>query len=208
VKPQTHDATRGVEGAFTLTEKFIDELRLFRKASREKGTELIINTILMPINYQEAPELVKWVQEKGLDNIHFQPMDPPGSFHSYSIQGTDKSSLKGADGEWYRENLRETTNETLRFVIDQLLKMKKKGYPIQNSVADLKRIETYYHNPMSVKNRCQLGVSSFNVRFCFDMNPIGNVLELSPKRLFKNKMALENRRRIKDCRKACHWAVC
>jgi MoaA/NifB/PqqE/SkfB family radical SAM enzyme len=212
--PQTHDATRGVEGAFAKSLKFIDELNSFRKIRKERTTKLFVNTILFPANYNEVVELAKWVQEKGLDGIHFQPMDPPGCFHSYPIQESDLSSLEGAGGDWYRQNLEETTNTSLSFAVDRLIEMKNEGYKIENTVEDLKRIVVYYNEPMSVRNRCPLGLNSFNidpygyVRFCFDMKPIGNIKDDLPQNLFNNRKALKIRRKIKNCDKTCHWAVC
>lgn len=214
IRPQTHDATRGVEGAFEKTLKFIDALNDARKAYSGKTVRLVLNTILFPANYSEVVGLVQWVKEKGLDSIHFQPMDPPGCFHSYPIQGTDISSLEGAGGDWYLQNLEETTNENLKLAVDGLIEMKKEGYPIENSVEDLRRIVTFYTDSTLVKNRCPLGLASFNidpygyVRFCFDMDSIGNIKDDLPQNLFNNRKALKLRSRIKDCHKTCHWAVC
>jgi MoaA/NifB/PqqE/SkfB family radical SAM enzyme len=213
IKPQTHDTTRGLPGAFTKTERFINELNKFRKIFTKKELELTINTILLPNNYKESLELVKWVQEKGIDGIHFQPMDPLGAFHSYPIHGISLSSLEGAGGKWYKQNLEETTNQNLKITIGELIKMKKEGYRILNSIEALRKIETYYNEPFSIKNRCPLGHSSFNidpygyVRFCFDMNSIGNIMDIHPKSIFNNRKAKEIRKQIKECNKKCHWVL-
>ena len=212
INPLTHDTTRGVKGAFEKTEKFIKELNKARQQS-PKTVRLSINTILLPANYMEVAELVNWVQEEGLDGVHFQPMDPPGCFHSAPIKGINLSSLEGAGGEWYKENFEKTTTNNLASSIKNLVKLKTHGAPILNSVGDLKRIEEYYSNPQSIKNRCLLGVSSYSidpygyVRFCFNMDSIGNAKDESPSSLFLSRNALKARIQIKQCSTPCHWAV-
>lgn len=214
IKPETHDITRGVRGASLKTKQFINELNSARKTCKEIPLKLTINTILMPINYKEAAELVNWVQDIKIDGVHFQPMDPLGYFVSYQNHDTESPSRKGAGGKWYLQNLQETTNRDLKVTINQLIKMKKQGYPIVNTVDDLKRIETYYNNPLSVWNRCPLRTSSFNidpygyVRFCFNLDPIGNIQDVPPQQLFASKEARKVRQQMKQCRRPCHFAVC
>ncbi len=211
INPDTHDTTRGVGGAFQKTEEFITELNQARKRSG-KTVKLSLNTILLPINYMEAPELVDWVQEEGLDGVHFQPMDPPGCFHASPITGINTASLEGAGGNWYMQTL-EKTNSNLKSTISKLVTMKKNGAPILNTAEDLKKIEDYYSNPYLIKNKCKIGVSSFSVdpygyvRCCFNMGTIGNIKDEAPKNIFTSQKAQQTRLQIKRCARPCHWAV-
>jgi MoaA/NifB/PqqE/SkfB family radical SAM enzyme len=212
ISPHTHDVTRGIEGAFLKTSQFIKEVNRARR-NQPKPPKLYLNSILLPLNYTEAEDLVNWVQEEGIDGVHFQPMDPPGSFHSSPIEGINKSSLCGAGGDWYIQNL-QSTNKNLKTTVSKLKTLKRNGAPILNSVEDLSKIESYYDAPNRVKNRCKIGVSAFNVdpygfvRFCFNQNPLGNIKYDSPRTLFLSKKARDTRMQIKHCDRPCHWAIC
>lgn len=212
INPSTHDTTRGVLGAFQKTQAFIKELNGARK-QQSKPLRLSLNTILLPINYVEAEQLVNWVANEGLDGIHFQPMDPPGCFHSSPIGGINDSSLEGAGSDWYRQTLGETASDNLKKAIDRLVQLKKEGAPILNPLEDLRLIEDYYRHPQLIKSKCKLGISSFSidpygyVRFCFNMNTLGNVKYDSPESIFMSKNAWETRRKIKHCTTPCHWAI-
>ena len=212
-KAKTHDQTRGVEGAYCKTTDFIRKIIKVRKPPSDGGPELVINSILMPFNCEEAVDLVKWVKSEGLDGIRFQPLDPPGCFHPYPVSSSYLDSPKGAGGEWYLKNFEESAKQRIIPVINQLIKLKELGYPILNSTESFRRIEEYYTNFDKFRRVCHIGVVWFNVdpygnvRFCFDMPPIGNILKTPPAKLYFSKRAVEMRRRIKDCRRKCHWAV-
>ena len=188
----------------------MSEINRCRKI-RKKNIKLTVNTLLLPANYREASDLVKWVQEEGIDGISFQAIDPIGGYHSSPVEGINMdSSLRGAGGEWYRQNLK-STNQNLRVTIDELIGLKKNGYRILNSIESLRRIEAYYNSPLSAKNKCRLGASSFNidpygyVRFCFNMNPLGNIKFTAARKLFNNKIARKTRKQIRHCHGKCHW---
>ncbi len=213
INPMTHDITRGVEGAYEKTLFFIKELNKQRKSMPERKLRLSINSILMPFNCEEAVRLVMWVRNEGIDGINFQPLDPPGSFHPYPVSGTGFTHPKGADGPWYRKNLAAGASEKMGPIIDQLINLKEKGFPIRTSIEALRRMEGYYKNPQALRRTCEIGISSFNidpygnVRFCFDMEPIGNILAVPPWKIYNSRKAVETRRKIRECKRTCHWAI-
>jgi hypothetical protein len=128
------------------------------------------------------------------------------------MDGTDTSSLGGAGGEWYQTSFKNTTNNDLKGTLTKLITLKKKAAPILNSLEDLAKIESYYKTP-TIQSNCKLGVSSFNidpygyVRFCFNMEPIGNLKKTAPRQLFLGQNAWKSRRDVKNCAVPCHWAV-
>lgn len=213
-RSETHDATRGIRGAYYKTMEFITEVNRLRKPLGAKAPKILLNTILMPFNSEEIIELVKWVRSEGLDGINLQPLDPFGSFHPYSIPDAGFVAPRNTNGEWYRKNFEEKARLRIALVVDQLTELKEKGFPIKNSVETLVRLGKYYTNPADSRRICPIGVTWFNidpygsVRFCFDMPSIGNILETSPDKLYCSKEAVAIRQRIRNCKRTCHWAIC
>jgi len=213
VTPQVHDVTRGTKGAYHETVKFLKDVNGYRKKLGSR-LRLSILAILMPFNCHEAIALAEWVRDEGIDAIRFQPLDPLGSFHPYPVAGLDSFKPEGASSEWYRRNIADAVgHERLDEAITQLISYKRRGYPISNSFESFGRMRAYFHNPREMYSRCKIGVSRFNVdpygnmRLCFDMEPIGNVLLTPPWKLYHSKRAMEQRRLIRRCNRPCHWAV-
>jgi sulfatase maturation enzyme AslB (radical SAM superfamily) len=212
LRASTHDFTRGVKGAHSKTLQFIKDVNSQRKRLKT-GMRLSIQTILMPFNCEEAADLVRWVKEERVDGIQFQPLDLLGSFHSY--HAINSAPVKGVNNDWYRNALVDAASSVkLDGVIKELVAQKRQGYQIYNSLEQLNWIRTYYRRPKELLHmKCRIGVSSLNVdpygdvRLCFDMKPIGNMRTATPRQLYNNRIAIEQRRLIKKCNRSCHWLL-
>lgn len=74
---RSHDALRGVPGAFERTLKGI---RLLAKARDKRGgkMKLRLNTVLTRHNYRRLPEIVELAEELGMTEIYPMPVDERG----------------------------------------------------------------------------------------------------------------------------------
>jgi hypothetical protein len=175
--------------------------------------KLSIQTILMPLTYDGAVDLVKWAKAEKIDGIRFQPLDRLGPFQPY--QAIDSVTEQGVNNGWYRWTLTDAAkNESLNRVIDELIDHKKQGYPITNSFEQLSLLKTYYRNRKELAHlKCGIGISRLNidpyghVRLCFDMKPIGNIRFVAPEKLYNSKKAIEQRQLVRKCNNACHWLL-
>jgi len=213
VNPSTHDITRGVKGAHGKTLKFIGAVKSHRRRLNSQ-MKMSIQTILMPINYDEAVDLVKWANGEGLDGIQFQPLDRLGPIQPSNT--IDYARVKAVNSEWHRSALAALAaeNEKLDKVIDELIRYKKQGYPIATSVEQLNMIKIYYRGGKELFHfRCGIGVSRLNVdpygyvRQCFEAKAIGNMKLVSPDKLYNSEKAVKQRQTIRKCNNACHWLI-
>jgi MoaA/NifB/PqqE/SkfB family radical SAM enzyme len=74
---KSHDALRGVPGAFDRTRKGIDLLARARERARSR-MKLRLNTVLTRHNYRRLPEIVELAADLGMVEVHPMPVDERG----------------------------------------------------------------------------------------------------------------------------------
>ena len=102
------------------------------------------------------------------------------------------------------------------YIYDELIKKKRKGFLINNSIKQLKAMRRFLNNPLQFikDNSCHVCDNNFsvdpygNVRICFNMEPIGNIKEQLPEYLWTNEKSRRCREFAKNCNRPCRLLVC
>lgn len=197
-----HDKLRGVKGVFEKATRAIEILN--NKRCQEKSKLILtINCVIMEPNLSQIEKLTYWVKNKGLDGISFQPIE-------------ENFGKPSPDLYWYKKTNLWPRYRDVEKVIDKIIYLKKKGYPIINSVSQLKTFKEYFYNPRKFSRAygCGVGLSNFtidlagNIRLCYALRPIGNVFEASLSEIWKSKEANIQRKVIKNCKRSCRVLLC
>ncbi len=206
ITPATHDFTRGVEGSHARALRAIELLNTSRK-----NMFVCVETVLMENNQREIPGLIEFTKEKKLNGISFQALYNKTSFLPY-----DYNHHFQEENAWHLKSpLWPKDYKMMHSTIDEIIGYKRKGYLIGNSVESLTWTKRYFQDPnelLAVK--CMVGLNNFSidpygeVRLCFNMNPIGNVLQQTPKQIWHSKRAVLQRKAVKDCKNTCRILMC
>lgn len=198
ITPETNDYTRGVKGAL---EKALNAVDLLGNMKNKPLTT--VSTIIMKTNLNSLVEMAKWADAKGINGIIFQPLS--ANFATEYKQ------------DWFKTNelWADNYNAVCR-VLDELIKMKRRGMRIINSVKQLEDMKVYFKNPNAPteKRKCTVGVQNFcitpngDVQLCYQMNAIGNVAIDTPKSVWSSKKAKQLRKAIKYCKRPCSILNC
>lgn len=204
--PEIHNKTRGTDTSFDDVVSAIENLR------ERKGLRLTVSTTVMRANINDLIRLVEFVKSNRLDGINFQPLMEASIYPTFNKEG---KSDKVASGKLYpelRKNMGDVDN-----VFNRLISMKKAGYPINNSVKQLRYTAKYLKdsaNPEILDVKCKIGSKNLfidpfgNVRLCMIMKPIGNIATESPQKIWSSQNAQRQRKNIRTCQKACRLLNC
>jgi MoaA/NifB/PqqE/SkfB family radical SAM enzyme len=207
---ETHDRTRGVKGAFKRTLGGVERLKQLKD---ELGgtTRIAIHTILNASTLNEIPDILDWVVEKGLDEMHLVPLDQNVGGIEYGTNGFN------FEEEWFHRNplwIRDIDN--LERIIGYMIQKKSEGYPIADPVTYLQHTIPYFRDPRGIQHErpCQAGAEVVTITpkggmsFCPFEEPIGNLRDSDPAALWESKQAIEARKKINACTKKCFIPFC
>jgi len=149
-------------------------------------------------------ELVYLAKKLELSGINFQALMP-------NFAGGYKSN-------WYKNNpFWPKDKKKAVKIIQQLIQLKNK-YPdfILNSTHDLKNFINFFNNPelFQATETCFVGFNNFmvdstgNMRLCYEMGAVGNLLKENPEKLWKSKKANLHRKKIIQCKRPCKLLPC
>ncbi len=198
---ETHDFLRGVEGAYEKVLKGIEYL----SAYKEK-VSICAQTVISGRNISEITETIKFVKNDGrFDFISFMAVTTP----FFAPVSDNWQSTKEFSFLWPKDV------NAIDSVIDQIIEMKKNGYPIANSVSHLELFRAYFHNPHTRKPRlkCHLGDYLLSIdpvgdiRLCCFMKPIGNIREKSLVNMLNSHEVDKQRCKMRDCERLCNTLV-
>ena len=94
--------------------------------------------------------------------------------------------------------------------------MKKAGHSIYNSYEQLDAMKVFFNNPDDILKSitCDVGATNFaidpygDVRLCFNMDPVGNILEEKPEDIWINDKSVKCRAYTKTCKMYCRMLNC
>jgi MoaA/NifB/PqqE/SkfB family radical SAM enzyme len=191
INPLTHDTFRGISGFHMKTTNALNYLKKF-KDKYHSPIQIVIKTVVMKHNLDELETLVSWVKEKGFTGIIFQPIE-----QNYS---------EPVNPNWYKTSqLWISDLAKLTRTMDNLIRLKETGAPILNRISDFNMMKEYFMHPerlmqtvqehanVSAKQICYHGTGNFvissngDVRMCFQMEPIGNVIHTNPKQIWNTR---------------------
>jgi MoaA/NifB/PqqE/SkfB family radical SAM enzyme len=211
--PIIHDNSRGRDGSF---QKCVDSLLKLNELKKRKGRKIaiLISSIILPDNIYELVPLVEFVKEQKLNGIYFQLFEDAESFRAYDARKELNTSEYKLPDNLYRTYM--SMSEEIIPVIDELIEMKNKKYPIYNSEEQLEAFKTFFRNPSKILETiiCDVGSTNFSidpygdVRLCFNMNPVASIKDTSPQDIWENAKSEACRNATKSCKMYCRILDC
>jgi MoaA/NifB/PqqE/SkfB family radical SAM enzyme len=198
INADTHNFTRGVHGAFEKIQKAVPALHNYNER-----LSISVATTIMGYNCHELAELVQWVSDQRFNGIKFQTLFFETGNRDYQKKWYDQSVL------WYPK--KGSYSDTIQELID----LKKNGAPILNSENQLNYFIKYFQNPDKLIDLdCKIGIHGFFVEpdgdayLCYLFDPIGNLIQHAPEKIWNSKQAKTVRSQIKRCRLNCRLKNC
>ena len=184
----THDKVRGREGFFETAEGSIRTLIRLRR-ERGLGYTIRLKTTVMAHNLEETAEVARYAKTNGLE-VFYQPIE-----QNYNTS---------EDASWF-EHSTNWPQDTTRAVkaVEQLLVLKREGYPIANSLEQLAVMIPYFRDPDSLRimtqghtahdaplcaslSTLQLQANG-DVTTCYSMPPVGNIIGHSIRAIWEGR---------------------
>jgi len=198
--PETHDYLRNFSDVY---QKVMETLFYFNVNTRR--CYIAIATILMGYNIDDIMLLLKKVLVDRLaDSINFQALT-----HNFDAPYHPK---------WYEQNPlwpKGEYKEKILKLLDNLIELVKIGYPINNPITQLEAMKRYFNNPSSDSiGKCNAGERNFiinssgKVLLCWNMEPVGNILDDEPEKIWNSISTNLRRRQIADCKRTCRILNC
>lgn len=198
--PATVDHTRGREGSFdkawTAIERFL----------ATGGPRVVISCILHAGNADQMADLVEVCRRRGLQLV-VQPLYQSFGDNAY-------------DPDWWRQaELFPRTApelEALDAALDRLTAERLRGGPVCNDPAQLQAMKGHFRAPDQDNGQmCRAGHSDIsldphgNVRLCYFLHPVGNLLDPTPLPLmWDGHTALRRRWEVSRCDRHCNLLNC
>jgi len=196
-----HNFIRGKQDSFQRVEKAIKNLNKIKSSNKPK---IFINSVISNNNLTQITKIITLAKKMKVSGINFQVIMP-----NFSGKYSDK---------WFNNNkLWPKDKKRIQKTINELLYLKNKYSSfILNSNIDFRNFKQYLLNPhLYQKNeKCFVGFNNFmvdsygNMRLCYSMEIIGNILKENPKKLWMNDKARNCRNKIINCNKPCKLLPC
>ena len=199
--PKTHDFLRGQDDSHERVMRAFENLR-----KHCPDLKIGIITVISGVNYTEVIDLIKWVKETGfISGIYFQAIAKP-----FFVPLDNDWHAKDNYGFLWPRDVRD-----IHSVLDQLIDMRKSGYPIHNFPLQLEIFKTYFNDPTkrARKAKCYLGDyvintdPSGNISLCCFKEPIGNIKKDDIKSLWFSEKAILMRSEMHACNVNCNNMV-
>lgn len=213
VDKSIHDNSRGRAGSAQKICDFVWKIMNFKKG-RNDNLSLNLATIMLPDNLDEIVYLVEYATKNHLKHIMFQLIEDKNSFHAYAdCAGLDTDNYKIPED--YKNTITGMADKAIP-IIDHLIEMKRAGHAIANSYEQLEAYKLFFTNPSDIVEaiKCDVGATNFavdpygNVRLCFNMVPIGSILEKSPEELWNSEESQLCRQKVHSCKMCCRLINC
>jgi MoaA/NifB/PqqE/SkfB family radical SAM enzyme len=201
VNKQTHDFLRGVPGAYEKVLYAADCMSAYKNK-----VSVCAQTVISGKNIGELVETIQFVKNGG-------------RFNAISFMAVTTPFFASIDNNWQENDgfsfLWPRDTAVIDKVIDQIIEMKQKGYPIANPIAQFEVFRSYFHQPHKRRPgvKCQLGdyVISIDptgdVRLCCFMEPIGNIRSDGISTLLEKAEVDRMRQNMRICNKVCNTLV-
>ncbi len=185
----THSKVRGRENFWELTTTSLDTLKRLR-GERKLGYVIRLKTVLMAHNLDDAPAVAQYANQPGM-HIFYQAVE-----QNYNTP---------EDARWFEksENWPKDPEKAVA-TVNELIRLKRKGLPIDNSYAQLEAMIPYFRNPDSMRVVIQSHMAHENrplcaaltylqlqpngdVITCYGMAPVGNIKETGIRQIWENR---------------------
>ncbi len=197
-----HNFIRGKKDSFQKVTAAIKNLQ--KDQTNNKKPRIFINSVISNNNLQDIIKLINLAKKMKVAGINFQVLMP--------------NFATKYQADWFTSNPFWPKNKKLvEKTITELINLKTK-YPefLLNSTRDFKNFKKYLTNPKLYQeteqclvgfNNCMID-SSGNMRLCYEMGVIGNILKKDPRKLWRSQKALQHREQILQCQRPCKLLPC
>ena len=186
---ETHSLIRGRENFFDRTEDSIQTLRRVR-TENNLGFVIRLKTVVMEQNLQDLSRIAQYAQMNNLE-VFYQPIEQ------------NYNTLE--DATWFESSQTWPKDTGLAAKkVEELIRLKDEGFPIVNSLDQLKAMIDYFHEPARLRvatqshnahegqNLCSALTmlqiqSNGDVTACCSMPPIGNIKSQSIRNIWENR---------------------
>lgn len=186
---KTHDLVRGRAGFVKKTERTIQTLKRLR-SQHHLEMAIRLKTVIMRQNLDDVCEVAHFAREENLE-VFYQPIE-----QSYNTE---------EDALWFRHSQTwPLDTERVVGVVKELLKLKRQGLPIANSLNQLEAMIPYFANPAQSRIAIQshsahearqlcnaLTMLQFqangDVIVCTSQPPIGNIKTARIREIWQNR---------------------
>lgn len=211
--PSIHDKSRGTHGCCKKVCELIKNV-MERKAKDKPNLDAIIATTILPENLDEIEEIIKFTKDRNMEQIVFQLIEDSLYFHPFGeVKAINTEKQK--DSDKYLSIISKMSEKAVK-VITKIEKLKDEGYPIYNSHEQLNLYKLFLADREKAVSitKCTVGDTNFsidpygNVRLCYNMAPIGSILEKTPNELWFSDEADKCREKIEKCHLSCRLMNC
>jgi MoaA/NifB/PqqE/SkfB family radical SAM enzyme len=212
----THDRTRGMAGSHARILAAVDHFQRARAAQpAARRPTLSLNVIIAGDNAGELPALVRWAQEVGIDAVGLQPLVDVTNYQPYAglADATQARAVPlPPPGLLFGDN---GDDAALLRCLEELIALKRAGYPILNTERQLREIGFYFSGDVRLQQRgCFVGLNNFlidpygGVRLCYTMQVVGDVRDEAPRAIWEGARAAAVRRQVRACAAGCRILNC
>ena len=189
----THSLIRGRPDFFERTEKSLQTLEQVRRNYR-LNFKIRLKTVVMRQNLLEAHEVARYANSRPGFEVFYQPIE-----QNYNTED---------DPNWYEKSDNWPTDPMhAASAVAQLIRLKRDGFPIANSYAQLEAMAPYFLSPASLRLRTQSHsaherrifcgalnnleiAADGNVFSCIRMDPIGNIKRQAIREMWESRPQL------------------
>lgn len=196
-----HNHIRGKNDSF---QRVIQAVDLINKLRTDKRIKIYINSVISQNNLSQITKLVQLAEDKKIDGINFQAL-MPNFATKYSPNWYEKDP-------YWPKNKHHSKKQ-----LNKLIKLKQ-NLPnfIINTQSELKKFSSYFIDPKLFQETeaCFVGLNNMmidttgNVRLCYEMESIGNILTEPPQTIWKSNQAMIARKAIAACQRPCKILPC
>ncbi len=202
-----HDSWRGVKGVYKGVMRAIDNVSKYAP-----DIHIGICTIIMASTLDGLIDMVEWVnQDSRLKSTYYMvPMQPNNTY--WGKDGFNKHWYKSRQFSFYWPQ----DTKKVHAIIDCLIRRRKRGENIGNTVVQLEAYKNYLEAPdRFVKTGlCNLDralhISSVgDIFFCYSWDRLGNIRnkEDDIRKIWTSDKAEAVRKKVRTCKENCHFLL-
>ncbi|MCR4315272.1 MAG: radical SAM protein [Planctomycetes bacterium] len=200
LNPAVHDKFRGLEGVLDRVMRAIDNM-----SAASQDIHIGTCSIIMGATVEGIIDIAEWA------NAHER-------IKSALFMAVMQPNNTPLDDWWHSndfEYLWPSPEQNVQLVLDELIKRRKAGYYIGNSVPQLQAFKQYFENPMAfVKStKCNMDkavhISAVgDVFLCFRKERVGNIREnANIAEYWRSDLAKKARKGVAECSDNCHFLL-
>jgi len=190
-----------IEDLYNQVIESISYLNRFGGSALHKGITCVINAV----NLDKIPELENWVlRDNRIEWMQFMALG--------------RNDNKSLDDEWYKTDkyafLWPRDTRKVYDLLDDLIRIKKLGYKINNPVFQLEDFKLYYKSPGEFINKTKCKFENAiqinpigDIFLCYCFGAVGNIKTDDIVSVLQSEKALMIRRSMEKCNKKCHYLL-